>query len=328
MEKPFVSFCITSHNQCEYALLALKAAIAQDYQNMEIIVADDASTDGSAEALQRYAIESGRNNVRILTSETNLDRMKNFERLFLAARGELIIEADGDDISEPNRVSRIVEEWEKGGKRATVIIHDGIKIDPKGRVVGHVGCRSIECPLGACMAFSPRVVKEFPSAAIPNCIQDHVFTPRALWIGEPLVMPDRLVRYRVGSGISSVMYNRRATELRMARIRESGYRQSLLDLEHCIRSGMMTEEKSLPIRKLCEDGIVRSAATVQLIEGAGIVEKWLAYKTLYGKGVFDPASWLRLPYLLPWRLCMPFYFCYDAIKLLMCRISASLGLVK
>ena len=46
---PFVSFCMTSYNQREYALIALKAALAQDYPNMEIIVADDASTDGSVE---------------------------------------------------------------------------------------------------------------------------------------------------------------------------------------------------------------------------------------------------------------------------------------
>ena len=58
MDMPFVSFCMTSYNQREYALMGLDAAIKQDYPNLEIIVSDDASTDGSVCALRKYACEN------------------------------------------------------------------------------------------------------------------------------------------------------------------------------------------------------------------------------------------------------------------------------
>ena len=311
---PFVSFCMTSYNQREYALIAFKAALAQDYPNMEIIVADDASTDGSVEALKKCAEDSGHTNVHILTAETNLGRTKNFERLFLAAKGELIISADGDDVSEPNRVSRIVEEWVKGGKKATVIVHDGIKIDPKGRQLGYVGVRGADCPLGACMAFSPRVVRDFEPAKIPGSAQDHILPRRALWIGEELRMKDRLVRYRVGTGVSSILYRRRAPELRMTGIRIAGYRQSLLDLDYCLKKGMLGEEKVKTLRRSCEEGICRNEAVAKLIDGRSVAERWQALKMLYPRAPFDHVSWLRLPYLLPAPLADAIYFCYDSVK--------------
>ena len=311
---PFVSFCMTSYNQREYALIALKAALVQDYPNMEIIVADDASTDGSAKVLQKCAAESGRDNVHIMTAESNLGRTKNFERLFLAAKGELIISADGDDISEPNRVSRIVEEWVKGGKRATIIVHDGIKIDPKGRPIGYVGVRSADCPLGACMAFSPRVVRDFEAATVPGSAQDHVLPRRGLWIGEVLRMNDRLVRYRVGTGVSSILYRRRRPELQMTGIRIAGYRQNILDLDYCCRKGMLDASKVEELKRSCEEGIRRNAAIAQLISGRTFVERWHALRTLYPRMLRDRASWLRLPYLLPEPLADAIYFCYDSAK--------------
>ena len=325
MDMPFISFCMTSHNQREYAILALKAALAQDYPNMEIIVADDASTDGSAEALMKIAEESRRANVRILTSERNLGNIGNFERLFLAARGEFIIEADGDDISEPNRASRIVEEWTKGGKKATLVIHGGVKIDLKGRAVGVVGTRSADAPLGACMAYSPRVVRDFPRATVLGCAQDHVFARRAVWMGEVLTMPDRLVRYRVGSGVSSIMYNRRATERRMAHIRAAGCRQSLVDLDYCVARGMIDGARAPAIRRQCEIGAEQNDALVALIEKSSLRERWRAYKTLYPRGMKDRAGWLRLPYLLPFNLGLPLYFAYDGAKAVFRMFKARFG---
>ena len=69
MDLPLVSFCMTSYNQREYALMALEAAFRQDYPNMEIIVSDGASTDGSAEALIEFSKKNvqWKDRVKILT---------------------------------------------------------------------------------------------------------------------------------------------------------------------------------------------------------------------------------------------------------------------
>ena len=321
MELPFVSFCMTSYNQCNYAVIALEAAMKQDYPNMEIIVSDDGSTDGSVAALRKVvamnSASAREKNVRILDSNVNAGVLTNYERLFKESRGELIIGADGDDISEPNRVSRIVEEWVKGGKKATVIFHDGWKIDCQGNVIGKVGRRSAELPLGACMAYSPRVVLEFPAGTVKGCYQDHVLGRRGALIGETLFIPDCLVRYRVGSGDSSVLMYRRGPELRSAKAREAGYRQSLIDLEHLFKAGGIDEECYVKLHDSYEASVEKNHALIHLIDG-NFRERLSAYKYLYGRSV--GAGVLKLPYILPRWMGDLLYGCMDTVRIFARRL--------
>ena len=55
MTKPSVSITIISYNQAQYLRMALDSAVAQDYEPLEIVAVDDASTDGSREILMSYA---------------------------------------------------------------------------------------------------------------------------------------------------------------------------------------------------------------------------------------------------------------------------------
>ena len=319
VDRPFVSFCMTSYNQREYALLGLAAALAQDYPNMEIIVSDDASTDGSASALLDYVntLPKSTRTVKVLTSPINCGVQANYEKLFNEARGELIIGADGDDISEPSRVRRIVEEWVKGGKKATVIFHDGWKIDGKGKVIGRVGRRTVDTPLGACMAYSPKVVSDFPPGEVKGGYQDHILGRRGSFIGDSLFIPECLVRYRVGSGDSSVLTYRRGPELRSARARVAGFHQSLLDIEYCRAKGLMTLVGYEKLRKEYLDSIARNQFLIQLIDGRVFRERLSAYKNLY-RGSFK-SGLLKMPYLLPRFLGDFLYGCYDIVRIIFLR---------
>lgn len=283
MKNPFVSFCMTSYNQREYALIALKAAINQDYDNMEIIVSDDCSIDGSAEALKKMASSSGRN-VKVLTSEKNNGILANYEKLFKEATGELIIGADGDDISEPNRVSKIVEAWIREDKKPTVIFHDGWKIDSCGRRIGTIGRRSVSAPLGACMAFSPKVVEGFPISLVKGCYQDHVLGRRALFFGSELYIPERLVQYRVGVGVSSVLLSRRMPEKRATLARIAGYEQSKIDLKYLTERNLIDIKEADSLVRTYETAIFKEKLFLNLIEGDFRI-RVNAYKTLYGGNI-------------------------------------------
>ncbi|MBR1871017.1 MAG: glycosyltransferase [Kiritimatiellae bacterium] len=52
LEKPLVSFCISCYNQERYIAQALESAFAQTYGNMEIVISDDCSTDGTVGAIK------------------------------------------------------------------------------------------------------------------------------------------------------------------------------------------------------------------------------------------------------------------------------------
>ncbi len=95
------------HNQEAYIEEAFRAALAQTYEPLEVIVNDDASTDGSWDIIQRIAAEyAGPHKVILNRCETNMDIMRSFETLCALSSGELIVKAGGDDVSYPDRVCR------------------------------------------------------------------------------------------------------------------------------------------------------------------------------------------------------------------------------
>lgn len=54
-DKPLVSFCLMACRQKEQIREAFNAALAQDYDNLEVLVSDDNSRDGTWEIIQEIA---------------------------------------------------------------------------------------------------------------------------------------------------------------------------------------------------------------------------------------------------------------------------------
>lgn len=110
MTLPRVSIAIPTYNQPEFIGVAVRSALMQDYPNLEVIVADDASTDARVPA----ALESFRNDerLRIVTNEQNLGRVGNYRRaLHEHMTGEWALMLDGDDyLLDPSYVSNAIEQ--------------------------------------------------------------------------------------------------------------------------------------------------------------------------------------------------------------------------
>lgn len=211
MERPLVTFGLKTYNQLAYVQEALDGAFAQTYRPLEIVICDDGSTDGTWElvaarvAAERAArseeIGSGELSVVAERNVVNLGNTKNFERVGELAHGELVVKADGDDISLPERTARIVEAWLADGKRAQVITH-AVRTMDGGRILdGHDAKR----PLGAGMAWARACFRGWPEigADCRRSFDDVVYSARGLLLGGELVLKDALVRYRVGSGETS-----------------------------------------------------------------------------------------------------------------------------
>jgi glycosyltransferase involved in cell wall biosynthesis len=103
---PLVTISIPTYNQERYIARAIESALAQNYPNLEIIISDDASTDGTLAAAQRY--EGGR--VRVHTTGVNIGRVANYRRCLIdLSRGEWFVNLDGDDFyDDPQFISHAV----------------------------------------------------------------------------------------------------------------------------------------------------------------------------------------------------------------------------
>jgi glycosyltransferase involved in cell wall biosynthesis len=90
----------------EFALLSV---LNQDYENIELIVSDDSSSDNTQNIIENI-LQSYKGNKKIIKSfnEINMGLVNNFNKTLEIATGEIIAVAAGDDISFPTRVSNAV----------------------------------------------------------------------------------------------------------------------------------------------------------------------------------------------------------------------------
>jgi len=98
VEQPLVSIVCTVYNKETWLVDTIKSFLAQktDFP-FEILLIDDASTDGSSIILQKYA-DSYPDSIRLFSNETNLGIAKTWKKICLEARGHYIARCDGDDI--------------------------------------------------------------------------------------------------------------------------------------------------------------------------------------------------------------------------------------
>ena len=72
VERPLVSFLLFSYKQEAFIEAAMRAALAQTYEPLEIIVSDDCSPDGTFDIIKQIAAEyKGPHHLRINRNEKN-----------------------------------------------------------------------------------------------------------------------------------------------------------------------------------------------------------------------------------------------------------------
>lgn len=304
---PLVSFCLKSYNQKQYLIEALKGAFAQTYRPLEIVISDDGSTDGSWEYIQQEVADFRRTHpdvaVVINRNEHNLGNLGNWQKCGELAHGELLVKADGDDVSLPERTTRVVEEWMKAGKESVKVIHhDGWKINVRGRVVGRCGRYTAREPLGAAMAMTRDCFVGFGSIAYPRTVDDIVFGLRALMRGgRELTLADKLLYYRVGCGISSAQYMRRESQKRCIKASIAAYDELLHEL--VCGCAWLSDQEKIQWRDDVECTRVGCARWLDLVAGETLVARFGGWKACGSRGA---SIWAR---------------CYQAVYILPCWLS-------
>jgi glycosyltransferase involved in cell wall biosynthesis len=105
--KPLVSIALITYQNAPFLTESIDAILSQTYQNLEIIIADDGSMDGSQEIIDRYAARDGR--IKKLFSPVNRGVSNNINRAFDECRGEYICMIAGDDKMYPVKIEKQVE---------------------------------------------------------------------------------------------------------------------------------------------------------------------------------------------------------------------------
>lgn len=108
MEQPLVSVCIGVYNREQYIRECLDSVMAQTYRNIEVIVADNASTDETLAIVRSYP------SVRVIERKSNSGMCSTTRNLAAkAAQGEYIAFLDSDDAWRPTKLARQVEFMER-----------------------------------------------------------------------------------------------------------------------------------------------------------------------------------------------------------------------
>ncbi|SFE40352.1 glycosyltransferase family 2 protein [Succiniclasticum ruminis] len=109
---PLVSVVVPAYNTETRIAYSLESIIAQDYPNIEIIVVNDASTDGTENAARRILENCGRP-FTIITHKKNRGETASRNTGMDAMKGEFLWFIDADDMAEPNLISSLYALIEK-----------------------------------------------------------------------------------------------------------------------------------------------------------------------------------------------------------------------
>lgn len=213
MALPTVSFLFTAYQHAAFVGDAVRCALAQDYQPLEIILSDDASNDGTFDIIEQVASEyEGAHTVVVNRNDENLGEPEHVNKLLGLARGDILVIGHGDDLAMPQRTRRLVESLV--AQDVSLVSSNARVIDgsasPLGLLSSIATSREVgldlmlaggwnSMMLGASFAFDRAVHDRFPAAThrnLPLGGWDHVWPFRAALLKGMYYVAEPLLHYR------------------------------------------------------------------------------------------------------------------------------------
>jgi len=208
---PRVSVIMAVHNEERFLAEAVESVLAQSFEDFELIISDDGSTDQTP-TLARALAERDPARIRLVHGERNQGKPFALNRALAVRRGELIAWLDGDDVMLADKLERQVSALD-ADPGAVGCSHDAEMFESDtGRVIGRFSRVANGGPLrsgGIELWFDP-TYKMLPSAtmirssACPDGGFDERLTFTNDWLfdievfrhGRCIAIDEVLVRYR------------------------------------------------------------------------------------------------------------------------------------
>jgi glycosyltransferase involved in cell wall biosynthesis len=218
---PLVTIGIPSYECADYIGEAISSALSQDFADLEVVVVDDASTDGTLDVLAGF--DDPR--LRVIVNEHNVGPGRNWNRVLEEARGRYVKVMGCDDVLLPGSVSAQVAVLEAApevvivtgprilvteqGKRIMRRGNGGIHGRADGREVGRAmvrrGSNLVGEPCATLLRMSAVTEVGGFHEGNPYCIDMEMWL-RLLEVGDLFVLDEPVANYRiVGSSWSATV---------------------------------------------------------------------------------------------------------------------------
>lgn len=129
---PLVSVICICHNHEPYVAEAIRSVHDQTYDNVELIIVDDASEDESRSVIETVAAEN-KLPAHLIFNPSNLGHCKSFNNAFEKTRGAYVIDLAADDVLLADRIKEGVDAFRSRGSRYGVHYSNAELIDTSGQ---------------------------------------------------------------------------------------------------------------------------------------------------------------------------------------------------
>lgn len=132
---PLVTVVCLCYNHKPFIRQAVESVVNQSYRPIQIIVADDASRDGSIEEIEKLSAEYPE--LECLLIAENIGNCRAFNRAYALAKGDYIIDFATDDIMLPDRITKQIQMFSSLDQSVGVVYTDATYIDENGKFLRH-----------------------------------------------------------------------------------------------------------------------------------------------------------------------------------------------
>jgi glycosyltransferase involved in cell wall biosynthesis len=128
-KSPSVSVCVPTYNGREHLRECIDSIRAQSFKNLEVVICDDQSSDGTLDYARELA--QGDDRFRFISNPSRFGLVGNWNNCIRAARGEWIKFVFQDDLIAPQCVEKLLQACRQSGKpfafcARELIIEDGV----------------------------------------------------------------------------------------------------------------------------------------------------------------------------------------------------------
>ena len=217
-----VSIVLPTYNGERYLAQSIESVLTQTYENLELIIVDDCSTDETPEIIRRFAERDSR--IQVIRNAENQKLPRSLNIGFRQASGGVLTWTSDDNFYEDRAIEVMVQTLEQNPDCGmvycdmTCIYEDGVRLR---RPAMDMERFYVDDVVGACFLYRRQVLETVgeydPDMAL---VEDYDYWLRIRRQYEVLHIPQRLYQYRFHSGSLTMRREREiAAQLQRMRLR-------------------------------------------------------------------------------------------------------------